>query len=510
MKIRNAILGALTMIVSTPLAAQPGLQVYPLLTGETSKVFTVKAAGIDIPVASYKGIHYIRYGQAGKIDLDIGFPAKAGEVKISPRHDFKPIMQGIHISFEQPGYHVLTLGDHEKLFILADSLDNFDPKKEKGVVSVAQYKPDASGKRLSTKEIQRAIDETAKARKILYFGPGIYTTGTLTIGSHARIYLAAGCLINGSFDTTQYVTDKGFVEANKLRDGKHYSDNGEHMTFSRLILIENASQVQLWGRGIINGNGALVRKTGKPANLVRIRNSRNVLIDGLCFFDPAAWNTHILYSDSVTIRNVKLINDMEVPNTDGFDPDASRHVLIQNCFAFCSDDNVAIKSTNNSSLLRDCQNVRVEGCLFLTRKSALKVGTETKAAFMRDITFENNYVVMADRGLTLYCFDGARFENIRFVNNYFEVGFPDFEKKAIHFAIRQRGGEGAIRNVLIKDCYFSPGFHSKISLEGLNAAHTIEGVVFEQVSVLGKKVASLADLSIQQNAFVTNIELKNE
>ncbi|WP_276485990.1 glycoside hydrolase family 28 protein [Paraflavitalea pollutisoli] len=506
--IRNYAVTVLAVLMSIVLSAQSKVQPYPLLTGESSKLFTVSAGKVDIPVSSYKGIHYIRYGQQGMTELDIRFPSQTREVKISPAHDFEKTTSGIRVRFEQPGYHVLTLGA-EKLFILADSIDHFDPSG-KEVVDIARYQADATGKRLSTREIQRAIDETAAARKVLYFGPGIYNTGTLTIGSQARIYLSGGCLINGSFDTTQYVTDKGFVEANKLRDGKAYSDNGEHMTFSRLILVEHANQVRIWGRGIINGNGALVRKTGKPANLVRIRSSRNVVIDGISFFDPAAWNTHILYSDSVTIRNVKLINDLEVPNTDGFDPDASRHVLIQHCFAFCSDDNVAIKSTNNSNLLRDCENIRVEGCLFLTKKSALKVGTETKATYMRNISFENNYVMMADRGLTLYCYDGARFENIRFVNNYFEYGFPDFEKKAIHFAIKQRSGQGAIRNVLIKDCYFGPRFHSKITLEGLDQDHAIAGVVFDNVTLFGKKVVTIDGLQLQKNEYVSNVELKNE
>jgi polygalacturonase len=487
--------------------AQNTIEPYPLLTGETSKLFTVKANGKNIPVSSYKGIHYIRYGQKGKARLEISFQAK-GSVKISPHHVFTSTKYGISIDLDKPGYYVLSAGETEKLFILSDMPDTFTEQEKKDFVPVTRFNADASGKRLSTKEIQQAIDQTSADRKILFFGPGIYKTGTLTIGSNARIYLSEGCLIDGSFDTTHYVTDKGFKEANKLKDGKAFSDNGEHMTFSRLILVEDASNVKIWGKGIINGNGAEVRKTGKPANLIRIRNSRNVLIDGICSFDPAAWNTHILYSDSVTIRNVKLINDLNVPNTDGFDPDASRHVLIQNCFAFCSDDNVAIKTSNNSNLLRDAEDIKIEGCLFLTKKSALKVGTETKAAVMRDIIFQNNYIVMADRGLVLYCYDGARFENVKFINNYFENGFSDFEKKAIHFVIKERDGKGQIKNVLIKDCYFSPRFHSAITILGLDKDHTIENLVFENVSILGKKVSDSKELNIQQNEFVGKTELK--
>jgi len=502
----TSILFPIISLVGTA-SAQNTIQPYPLLTGETSKVFMVKANGKEVPVSFYKGIHYIRYGQKGKARLEVNFRS-LDSLKMSPQHVFTKTKTGVSIDLEKPGYYVLSAGQAEKLFILSDAPDSFTEEEKKDLVPVTGFNVDVSGKKLSTKEIQRAIDETAADRKILFFGPGVYKTGTLTIGSNARIYLSEGCLIDGSFDTSHYVIDKGFKEANKLKDGKAFSDNGEHMTFSRLILVEDASNVKIWGKGIINGNGAEVRKTGKPANLIRIRNSKNVLIDGICSFDPAAWNTHILYSDSVTIRNVKLINDLNVPNTDGFDPDASRHVLIQHCFAFCSDDNVAIKTSNNSNLLRDCEDIKVEDCLFLTKKSALKVGTETKAAVMRDIVFQNNYIAMADRGLVLYCYDGARFENVQFAGNYFETGFSDYEKKAIHFVIKERGGRGQIKDVLIRDCYFSPQFHSAITILGLDKDHTIENLVFDNVSIMGKKVQDLKNLNIQQNGFVGNVELK--
>lgn len=151
------------------------------------------------------------------------------------------------------------------------------------------------------------------------------------------------------------------MEADHIRNKEHYTDNGEWMTFSRLILVDSAENVSIRGRGIIDGSGATLRAQGKPANLIRIRNSRNVSIEGVLLRDPAAWNTHIHYSDGVTIRDVKLINDATVPNTDGFDPDASANVMIDHCFAYCSDDNVAIKTTNNLGLNKDLRNIVVRG-----------------------------------------------------------------------------------------------------------------------------------------------------
>jgi hypothetical protein len=110
--------------------------------------------------------------------------------------------------------------------------------------------------------------------------------------------------------------------------------------------------------------------------------------------------------------------------------------------------------------------------------------------------------------MALYCSDGALFKNIRFENNYFEKGFPDSQKKAIHFQIRNRSGAGQITNVLIKNCAFSKGFHSASVFEGLDATHTIDGVKFKNVTVGGKLCLSRNDLHLKTNEFVQNISFE--
>ena len=252
---------------------------------------------------------------------------------------------------------------------------------------------------------------------------------------------------------------------------------------------------------------AVLRAQGKPANLIRIRNSRNVSIEGILLRDPAAWNTHIHYSDGVTIRDVKLINDATVPNTDGFDPDASTNVMIDHCFAYCSDDNVAVKTTNNLGLNKELQNVVVRSCVFLTRKSSLKVGTETKAARMSDILFEDNDIVECDRALALYCNDGALFENITFSNNRVERNYPDSQRRPIHFKISERHGKGRIRNVMIRNCDFATVFPRPAEIAGLDADHTIDSLTFSNVTIGGRPVRSLDDLGAKIR-FTENIRFE--
>ncbi|HEX7845390.1 MAG TPA: glycosyl hydrolase family 28 protein, partial [Chitinophagaceae bacterium] len=367
---------------------------------------------------------------------------------------------------------------------------------------------DGTGQTLSTAALQKALDEAAAAKKILYFPPGVYRTGSLKVSSNANIFLEAGAMIKGSEDRKDYPSDDNKKESDHVNDKANFTDNGEWMTFSRLILVDSASNVKIWGRGIIDGSGSIVRAQGKPANLIRIRNSRNVNIEGVILRDPACWNTHILHSENVTIRNIKMLNDRSVANTDGFDPDASKKVLIDNCFAYCSDDNIAIKTTNNANLLADIDDVVINNCVFITKKSALKVGTETKGASMRNIVFKNNYIVEADRGMVLYCNDGATFEKISFINNYFELGLKSSNLKAVHFQIKNRSGKGQIKNILIKDCKIASTFSNVSEIVGLDAEHIVDGVLFKNVTLGGKLVQSLNDIGAKTNEFVKNIRFE--
>ncbi len=477
-----------------------------------SELFSARADGRELFVEHFKAIHYVNFAVAGPTRIETSCTGNIENFRISPMSlGIEGTRQGDKVSFTipGPGWYVLEVNGTEKLILLVDPQERNVPRiGDANVISVLDYVKADAEDTLQTEALQRALDEASRTGKTLVFPRGVYRTGTLTVGSNSNIYLAEGALVKGSENRDDYPSDGGRAEADHINNKANYSDNGEFMTFSRLILVDNAEKVHIWGRGIIDGSGTVVRAQGKPANLLRIRNSKDVLIEGIILRDPAAWNTHILHSERVTVRGVKVLNDFAVPNTDGFDPDASRDVLIEKCFAYCNDDNIAIKTTNNMNLLQDLERVTVRGCVFITRKSSLKVGTETKARRMSDILFEDNDIVECDRGLALYCYDGASFENIRFVNNRIERNFPDNQRKAIHFQILNRSGKGYIRNVLIKDCAFGIRFPNGASMGGLDAEHCIDGVVFDGVTVAGKPVRSLSDLGMAEPRFVKNVEIR--
>lgn len=130
---------------------------------------------------------------------------------------------------------------------------------------------------------------------LIYFGPGIHHVegGEFRIPSGKTVYVAGGAVMMGR------------------------------------MLIENVHDVKLLGRGIID-----LRVKGG----IHIANSRNVYVEGLVATQCATGG-----SDSVTIRNVKVISYFGWG--DGMNVFSSRNVLFDRVFCRTSDDCTTVYGT---------------------------------------------------------------------------------------------------------------------------------------------------------------------
>lgn len=130
---------------------------------------------------------------------------------------------------------------------------------------------------------------------LIYFGPGIhrFEGGEFRIPSGKTVYVAGGAVMMGR------------------------------------MLIENVHDVKLLGRVIIDPSV----KMG-----IRIANSRNVYVEGLMATQCATGG-----SDSVTIRNVKVISYFGWG--DGMNVFSSRNVLFDRVFCRTSDDCTTVYGT---------------------------------------------------------------------------------------------------------------------------------------------------------------------
>lgn len=414
-------------------------------------------------------------------------------IEISPKHDQIPFKlidsKTLNIRLTEPGQFLARINDSIKLFLFAEKpLENTN---DQFINIVAKYTVDPTGKTNETTKIQQALNDISGSGKILYFPPGIYKAGQIYPKSNSKIRFARGAVLISDTSSIKPFFPTDYVENR------------------RFIYINEVENVEISGHGIIDGNGQYLRtRFGDDARvrLILAVKSQNISIEGLILKDPGSWNTQIIQCNGVILKNLKLLNDIDLSNTDGFDPDASSNILIEACFAYCGDDNVAVKVTGKKGLMANVNNVTVRGCVFLTKKSALKVGTETRSDTMKNITFENNDIIECDRGMALYVNDGAILDSISFINNRFERNHPDAQKKAIHFEVDKRNPEsklGLINHVLIKDCTFYNKFPNRSVIEyngdknGINV--TIQNLIIDE-----KKVESLESAGINvSKALVT-------
>lgn len=449
----------------------------------------------EIEIRAFSHYFYASFDLGKPTELTLKSANSIKSCEISPlSRAIKYQVRGNQVTFrlEKPGYVVIRINESDRIFLFAEA----PVVRLADTVDIRSYGVENDGQNTQTELIQKAIDEAAAIGKTLVFPKGIYTAGQICLRQNSQIHLERGAVLQA---------DTGSVD-------QYYSH--DKINTRKFIYIKDADHVKISGYGSINGRGGKLReKFGDEARmrLVMAVNCKNLSIEGVTLIDPGSWNTQILLCQDVVIRHVKLLNNTSLSNTDGFDPDASKKLTIEACFAFCSDDNVAIKTTNYGDYLANAEDITIRGCVFLTKKSSLKVGTETRAESMRNILFEDNDVIESDRGMALYISDGTTYENIRFVNNRFERNYPDAKRAGFYFEINRRNPDskpGKMNNILIKDCVFQSSFPRSSFIKGLDTSHRIENVTVDNLIIDGKKVNNQKEAGIEINDFVSNLLFK--
>ena len=387
------------------------------------------------------------------------------EWSISPRrYKIKSEKSGNELYFriDRLGYVVLRLKqnqDFTKRLVLLFEAPEVVPDKSINIVDV--YGVDNSGKKNETSKIQRALDDISGSENVLYFPPGLYKAYKLEFRSNSRIHLNKNArIIADDHSLSSYISN-------------------DKTKINHFILIKDVQNLHISGLGTLDGNGTQIvglshseqsLKIG-GIRLLLIYRSSNVQIEGIILKDAARWNTHILNSKHISFRYCKLMNNpvenKYLGSLDGWDPDSSSDILIENSFGWAGDDTVAIKCTGrgeNQDKIPNVERITVRNNVFLTKKSALKIGTETYCERMQNIIFENNDIIESDRVMGINVRDGALVNEVLFKNVHAEYCHPDRKQTGINFYITKRNKDsslGKIQKITIEDCTFKVAFPKK-------------------------------------------------
>jgi len=214
--------------------------------------------------------------------------------------------------------------------------------------------------------------------KVHYFGPGVHEAGIINVKSDETVFIDGGAVVYGTINS------------------------------------ENATNVKIFGRGILDAS-KIAR--GEAPHMVNLKKVVNASVTGIILRDPHFWALTTTSCDSVTIDNIKMIGLWRY-NSDGIDIVNCKNVIIRNSFIRAYDDNIVIRGTKGpyKEGFNIIENIAVDSCvLWNDWGRALEIGASTVADTIKNISFSNCYIPhFTSVAMDIQNCDRGTVKNIRF------------------------------------------------------------------------------------------------
>lgn len=292
---------------------------------------------------------------------------------------------------------------------------SFSAYCQQKVYDIRHYGAHGDGRSDNTGAIQKAIDEaTAGGGGIVLVPAGQFLTGVLTLKSNVDLHLAAGAVLLGSTNRTDY---------------------GPHNALA-LLEARGQSHIAITGSGTIDGQGEALLKDiydrlragtlqdaewQKPNPWHQVRPSEEnrpkiigftrcdgVTVKGITLKHSLDWVEDYKSCTNLMIDSIRVESNT-FWNNDGIDLVDCKNVRLTNSFFDADDDGICLKSEDRND---SCENIYVAHCTVRSSASAIKLGTAGRGGFhhitMRDITVYDTY----RSAIALECVDGGRMEDI--------------------------------------------------------------------------------------------------
>jgi len=322
-------------------------------------------------------------------------------------------------------------------------------------VNIEKYGAIANGLTLNTKAIQNAIDECNRTGggKVI-FPAGKYLSGTIALKNNVTLLLQKDAILLGSTNVKDYQNLDPFTEG--LGIGVGWA----------LIAAIDVKNIGIEGEGIIDGQGAKVKaeqiltdnrpesqRWGRRPFLLRVVRCDGVTINGITLHYSAAWTSHYFQTRHLTIKNIKIVS-VGVAHNDGIDIDGCQDVSITKSDIESGDDGLCFKTTSSKM---PCSNIVVSGLRIKSNQGAIKMGTESMAAF-ENIKISDCYIYnTTNGGIKLLSVDGAHLHNIEISDiTMVEVKTPILIRLGSRLSVFRKEQDaqqqtGVLENVVIRN-----------------------------------------------------------
>ena len=308
------------------------------------------------------------------------------------------------------------LPDHQyKIAVIAQN-DRADGEihtlKESVLFNVKDFGAKGDGVSNDTTFIQTAI-LSCPDNGTVYVPKGTYFVTPLFMKSNLTLWLDEGAELLGSADRRDYPILPGMTRSTDEK--KEYSlsswEGNPLTSFASLITAINCEHVDIIGPGTINGNAEAgdwwqnhrTKRLAWRPNTVFFNGCNHMRMQNVTVKNSPCWTIHPYYCDDLSFLNLTIQNPYDSPNTDGFDPESCKNVLLLGTKISVGDDCVAIKSGKfymARNHFKRTENIVIRNCDFERGHGSVTVGSEI-AGGVTGVKVEQCLFDATDRGVRI-------------------------------------------------------------------------------------------------------------
>jgi hypothetical protein len=310
---------------------------------------------------------------------------------------------------------------------------------------------------LYTATLQDAIDKvSANGGGRVVLDSGTFRTGMLRLRDGVEF-----CVERGAVLLASGVVEDHLPLVESTGNGDFWRQGGGSF---HLLVAQGCRNVALSGAGRIDGNGTAWYDPVEPGTdwprprdedwrrmgaMVLFTECRDVRIENIELGNVCNWTLHLHECDDVQVRNIRIVNPPQAPNSDGIDITGCHRVSVTGAHIDTGDDAICLKT---QPVGRSCEHIVVSQCVLRTHCVALKLGATESYQDMRYVVFSDCVVTGSHRVLGIYSLEGAVIEHVICRNIAFDTRTPLMFPRPIHIDLRGHREEsliGAVRNIQI-------------------------------------------------------------
>lgn len=441
------------------------------------------------------------------------------------------------------------------------SVENIEvPEFPNNVCNIVNYgavKIDSGEENKNVDSVKKAIEDCSnKGGGMVKIPAGEWLfNGPIHLKSNINLSLDEGSVVTFSSNPMDY-----------LPVVKTRYEGIELMNFSPMIYVADCENVAITGKGTIqkvvepNGWDGYKKKAKKAekklyemsindtpieervfgtvedairVSFIQPYNCKNVLVEGVTIKDGPMWTLHVLYTENLIVRNIKI--QTSDSNTDGIAIDSTKNVLVENNELSTGDDAIVIKSGKDQDGWRvgkSSENIVIKNNVVTEGHGGVSIGSEMSGD-VRNVLIDNLRVESAERGIRIKsrAGRGGLIENVLVRNSF--IGKTKNEPIQINFFYGSDADkpyttkEPEIKNVKFENIEITSskknymeivglkGKTSQISFKNIKVANSeafatikdVDNIYFENIGNLGFKAE---DSNLEILSKKCSVIMKNE